>query len=146
MAVHAAENRFRAIKMHSFSPDPLIRFWRTAFFAAIYVHFRVNLIEHCCTHDGAMALTKRVLVTSALPYIDGVSISKSRGLDASADVFARFQRQRLGAQNVLFICATTTPKCTQSRFGYRAWGANYSSAYRRCAARIGQSAIQLCLP
>jgi methionyl-tRNA synthetase len=51
--------------------------------------------------------TKRILVTSALPYINGVKhLGNLVGSMLPADVYARFQRQRLGAENVLFICAT----------------------------------------
>ena len=50
---------------------------------------------------------KRILVTSALPYINGVKhLGNLAGSMLPADVYARFQRQRLGANNVLFICAT----------------------------------------
>jgi methionyl-tRNA synthetase len=50
---------------------------------------------------------KRILVTSALPYINGVKhLGNLVGSMLPADVYARFQRQRLGAENVLFICAT----------------------------------------
>lgn len=50
---------------------------------------------------------KRVLITSALPYINGVKhLGNLVGSMLPADVYARFQRQRLGATNVLFICAT----------------------------------------
>jgi methionyl-tRNA synthetase len=54
-----------------------------------------------------VAETKRILVTSALPYINGVKhLGNLAGSMLPADVYARFQRQRLGAENVLFICAT----------------------------------------
>jgi len=49
----------------------------------------------------------RILVTSALPYINGVKhLGNLVGSMLPADVYARFERQRRGAQNVLFICAT----------------------------------------
>src|SRR6202008_2714362 len=49
----------------------------------------------------------RVLITSALPYINGVKhLGNLVGSMLPADVYARFERQRLGAGNVLFICAT----------------------------------------
>ncbi|NWH08010.1 MAG: methionine--tRNA ligase [Alphaproteobacteria bacterium] len=49
----------------------------------------------------------RILITSALPYINGVKhLGNLVGSMLPADVYARFQRQRRGAQNVLFICAT----------------------------------------
>jgi methionyl-tRNA synthetase len=55
----------------------------------------------------AMADKKRILVTSALPYINGVKhLGNLVGSMLPADVYARYQRQRLGADNVLFICAT----------------------------------------
>jgi methionyl-tRNA synthetase len=42
-----------------------------------------------------------------LPYINGVKhLGNLVGSMLPADVYARFQRQRLGAHNVLFICAT----------------------------------------
>jgi methionyl-tRNA synthetase len=54
-----------------------------------------------------MTDTQRILVTSALPYINGVKhLGNLVGSMLPADVYARFQRQRLGAHNVLFICAT----------------------------------------
>src|SRR3954469_8434397 len=54
-----------------------------------------------------MTDSKRILVTSALPYINGVKhLGNLVGSMLPADVYARFQRQRLGAHNVLFICAT----------------------------------------
>ena len=47
----------------------------------------------------------RVLVTSALPYINGVKhLGNLVGSMLSADVYARFQRQV--GNEVLFICAT----------------------------------------
>jgi methionyl-tRNA synthetase len=55
----------------------------------------------------AMPDKKRILVTSALPYINGVKhLGNLVGSMLPADVYARYQRQRLGADNVLFICAT----------------------------------------
>lgn len=49
----------------------------------------------------------RILITSALPYINGVKhLGNLAGSMLPADVFARFQRQRLGSENVLFVCAT----------------------------------------
>ena len=49
----------------------------------------------------------RILVTSALPYINGVKhLGNLVGSMLPADVYARFERQRIGADNVLFICAT----------------------------------------
>jgi methionyl-tRNA synthetase len=54
-----------------------------------------------------MAHDKRIMVTSALPYINGVKhLGNLVGSMLPADIYARFQRQRLGAENVLFICAT----------------------------------------
>ena len=54
-----------------------------------------------------MTDTKRILITSALPYINGVKhLGNLVGSMLPADVYARFQRQQLGAENVLFICAT----------------------------------------
>jgi methionyl-tRNA synthetase len=49
----------------------------------------------------------RILITSALPYINGVKhLGNLVGSMLPADVYARFERQRRGAENVLFICAT----------------------------------------
>ncbi len=54
-----------------------------------------------------MGDVKRILITSALPYINGVKhLGNLVGSMLPADVYARFQRQRLGAANVLFLCAT----------------------------------------
>lgn len=49
----------------------------------------------------------RVLITSALPYVNGVKhLGNLVGSMLPADVFARYQRLKLGADNVLAICAT----------------------------------------
>ena len=49
----------------------------------------------------------RILITSALPYVNGVKhLGNLVGSMLPADVYARFQRQRRGAENVLAICAT----------------------------------------
>lgn len=49
----------------------------------------------------------RILITSALPYINGVKhLGNLVGSMLPADVYARFARQRRGQENVLFICAT----------------------------------------
>lgn len=54
-----------------------------------------------------MSETKRLLITSALPYINGVKhLGNLAGSMLPADVYARFQRQCRGADKVLFICAT----------------------------------------
>src|ERR1700752_2269893 len=48
---------------------------------------------------------KRVLITSALPYINGIKhLGNLVGSMLTADVFARFQRAR--GVETLFICAT----------------------------------------
>src|SRR5262245_26542781 len=48
---------------------------------------------------------KRVLITSALPYINGVKhLGNLAGSQLPADVYARFQRAR--GRETLFICAT----------------------------------------
>jgi methionyl-tRNA synthetase len=50
---------------------------------------------------------ERILITSALPYINGVKhLGNLVGSMLPADVYARFERGRLGADKVLFICAT----------------------------------------
>ena len=47
----------------------------------------------------------RILITSALPYINGVKhLGNLAGSMLPADVYARFQR--LGGHDVLYICAT----------------------------------------
>ena len=49
----------------------------------------------------------RILITSALPYVNGVKhLGNLVGSMLPADVFARYQRLRLGKENVLAICAT----------------------------------------
>lgn len=49
----------------------------------------------------------RILITSALPYVNGIKhLGNLVGSMLPADVYARFQRQRIGAEKVLFICAT----------------------------------------
>jgi methionyl-tRNA synthetase len=49
----------------------------------------------------------RILITSALPYINGVKhLGNLAGSMLPADVYARYQRLAKGADNVLFICAT----------------------------------------
>lgn len=53
------------------------------------------------THDS------RILITSALPYINGVKhLGNLVGSMLPADVYARFERARRGRERVLFICAT----------------------------------------
>ena len=48
---------------------------------------------------------RRILITSALPYINGIKhLGNLAGSMLPADVFARFQRQR--GHDVLYICAT----------------------------------------
>jgi len=52
-----------------------------------------------------MADTRRILITSALPYINGIKhLGNLAGSMLPADVFARFQRLR--GHEVLYICAT----------------------------------------
>ncbi len=52
-----------------------------------------------------MADTRRILITSALPYINGIKhLGNLAGSMLPADVYARFQRLR-GAE-VLYVCAT----------------------------------------
>lgn len=49
----------------------------------------------------------RILITSALPYVNGIKhLGNLVGSMLPADVYARFQRQRRGQENVLAICAT----------------------------------------
>ena len=51
------------------------------------------------------AMTQRILITSALPYINGIKhLGNLTGSMLPADVYARYQRQR--GREVLFICAT----------------------------------------
>ena len=48
---------------------------------------------------------RRILVTSALPYINGVKhLGNLAGSMLPADVYSRFQRLR--GHDVLYICAT----------------------------------------
>ena len=50
-------------------------------------------------------MTDRILVTSALPYVNGVKhIGNLAGSILPADVYARFQRLR--GRDVLFVCGT----------------------------------------
>src|SRR5437868_9099631 len=50
-------------------------------------------------------MTQRILITSALPYINGIKhLGNLTGSMLPADVYARYQRQR--GREVLFICAT----------------------------------------
>ena len=50
-------------------------------------------------------MTQRILITSALPYINGIKhLGNLTGSMLPADVYARFQRQR--GREVLYICAT----------------------------------------
>jgi methionyl-tRNA synthetase len=52
-------------------------------------------------------MTGRILITSALPYINGVKhLGNLAGSMLPADVYARFERARRGPENVLSICAT----------------------------------------
>lgn len=52
-------------------------------------------------------MTQRILITSALPYINGIKhLGNFAGSMLPADVYARFERMRLGQENVLSICAT----------------------------------------
>jgi methionyl-tRNA synthetase len=54
-----------------------------------------------------MSHSNRLLITSALPYINGVKhLGNLAGSMLPADVYSRFQRQRRGVDNVLFLCAT----------------------------------------
>src|SRR5947207_5419483 len=76
---------------------------------------------------------KRVLITSALPYINGIKhLGNLVGSMLTADVFARFQRAR-GAET-LFICATdehgSTTELAASR-QERMWSPSAPSNMRR---------------
>jgi methionyl-tRNA synthetase len=52
-------------------------------------------------------MPQRILVTSALPYVNGVKhLGNLVGSLLPADVYARFERARRGRDNVLAICAT----------------------------------------
>ncbi len=52
-------------------------------------------------------MSRRILITSALPYINGVKhLGNLVGSMLPADVYSRFARQCLGPENVLAICAT----------------------------------------
>jgi methionyl-tRNA synthetase len=52
-------------------------------------------------------MTERILITSALPYVNGVKhLGNLVGSLLPADVYARFERARRGRDKVLSICAT----------------------------------------
>ncbi|HAH08848.1 MAG TPA: methionine--tRNA ligase [Alphaproteobacteria bacterium] len=52
-------------------------------------------------------MSQRILITSALPYVNGVKhLGNLAGSLLPADVYARFERARRGKENVLAICAT----------------------------------------
>jgi methionyl-tRNA synthetase len=52
-------------------------------------------------------MTQRILITSALPYVNGVKhLGNLVGSLLPADVYARFERARRGRDQVLSICAT----------------------------------------
>lgn len=52
-------------------------------------------------------MTQRILITSALPYVNGVKhLGNLVGSLLPADVYARFERARRGHESVLSICAT----------------------------------------
>src|SRR5215471_12780958 len=54
---------------------------------------------------GVLIMTHRILVTSALPYVNGIKhLGNLAGSILPADVYARFQRLR--GRDVLFICGT----------------------------------------
>lgn len=72
---------------------------------------RARYAAACCgSYAGSVepvGVMTRVLITSALPYVNGVKhLGNLAGSMLPADAYARFQRQRKGAQKVLFICAT----------------------------------------
>ena len=59
------------------------------------------------TSSFTTAASARTLITSALPYINGIKhLGNLAGSMLPADVHARFRRLRDGADKVLFICAT----------------------------------------
>ncbi len=83
----------------------------------------------------------RVLITSALPYVNGVKhLGNLVGSMLPADAYARFQRQRLGRENVLAICATdehgTPAELAAVEEGLPI--AEYASKYHEIQKRLGQ--------
>ncbi len=50
---------------------------------------------------------KRMLITSGMPYANGpLHLGHMAGTHVPADIYARFFRMWIGAENVLFICGT----------------------------------------
>ena len=92
-----------------------------------------------------MADSRRILITSALPYINGIKhLGNLAGSMLPADVFARFQRLR--GHEVLYICATdehgtpaelaaqsagmpVTDYCAEQHEIQRAAGAGFTLSY-----------------
>lgn len=82
----------------------------------------------------------RILITSALPYINGIKhLGNLVGSMLPADVYARFQRQR--GKDVLFICATDEHG-TPAELAARAAGQNvqdYCREQYEVQARAGEA-------
>lgn len=52
-------------------------------------------------------VNKKILITSALPYVNNVPhLGNIIGCVLSADVFARYARNRYGKENVLYVCGS----------------------------------------
>src|SRR5690606_22419389 len=62
-------------------------------------------LPHPSFSKGSERAMSRVLITSALPYINGIKqLGNLAGSMLPADVYARFQRAR--GRETLFVCAT----------------------------------------
>ena len=66
-------------------------------------HFLHSILK--VTEDTSMPESRRILITSALPYINGIKhLGNLAGSMLPADIYARFQRLR--GHEVTYICAT----------------------------------------
>jgi len=56
---------------------------------------------------GRQSLPKKAVVTGGMPYANGqLHIGHLAGAHVPADIYARFMRMMIGADNVLFVCGT----------------------------------------
>src|SRR3984885_7538561 len=89
---------------------------------------------------GLREAMARVLITSALPYINGIKhLGNLAGSMLPADVYARFQRSR--CHEVLYICATDEHG-TPAELAAAAAGTDllsYSETYPRLQHDIGRA-------
>lgn len=66
-----------------------------------------NILEKINFALSKMDIPKRAVITAGMPYANGpLHIGHLAGAHVPADVYARFQRMLLGAENVLFINGT----------------------------------------